>query len=117
MSTGSRLRQLKDYGLVRILGLGAGFLRTKAFYRPATFIFFPIDLRGRRHIRLGSRMTCGRGCRFEAYPTSGQGVVLSIGDDVQINDYVHITASESVVLEDRVLLAGRIYISDTAHGD
>jgi acetyltransferase-like isoleucine patch superfamily enzyme len=117
VSTGSRLSQLKDYGLVRILGLGVGFLRTKAFYRPATFIFFPIDLRGRQHIRLGRRMTCGRGCRFEAYPTSGQGVVLSIGDDVQINDYVHITASESVVLEDRVLLAGRIYISDTAHGD
>mgnify|MGYP002375946327 FL=1 len=62
-------------------------------------------------------MTCGRGCRFEAYPPSGEGVVLRIGDDVQINDYVHITASESVVLEDRVLLASRIYISDTSQGD
>ena len=97
--------------------MGVGFARTQLAYRPATFIFFPIDLRGRRHLRLGRRMTCGRGCRFEAYPPSGEGVVLRIGDDVQINDYVHITASESVVLEDRVLLASRIYISDTSHGD
>lgn len=117
MSTNSRLRQLKDYGFLRILGVGVGFLRTRAFYSPATFIFFPIDLRGRKHIRLGRRMTCGRACRFEAYPPSGEGVTLRIGDDVQINDYVHITASESVVLEDRVLLASRIYISDTSHGD
>ncbi len=117
MSILARARQLRDYPLARIVGLGVGFLRTQAFYRPATFIFFPIDLRGRSHIQLGKRMTCGRGCRFEAYPTSGQGIVMRIGDDVQINDYVHITASESVVLENRVLLAGRIYISDAAHGD
>ncbi|HET7723309.1 MAG TPA: hypothetical protein VFK68_01615 [Propionibacteriaceae bacterium] len=117
MSLSVRVRQLRDYPVTRIVSLGVGFLRTRAFYRPATFIFFPIDLRGRRHIQLGKGMTCGRGCRFEAYPPSGTGVVLRIGDDVQINDYVHITASESVVLEDRVLLAGRIYISDTAHGD
>jgi acetyltransferase-like isoleucine patch superfamily enzyme len=117
MSALDRLRQLKDFGLIRIVGVGVGFLRTRAFYSPATFIFFPIDLRGRKHIRLGRRMTCGRGCRFEAYPPSGEGVILRIGDDVQINDYVHITASESVVLEDRVLLASRIYISDTSHGD
>lgn len=117
MSAIHRLRQLQDFELTRIVGMGLGFLRTKVRYPPATFIFFPIDLRGRRHIQLGRGMTCGRGCRFEAYPPSGEGVVLRIGADVQINDYVHITASESVVLEDRVLLASRIYISDTSHGD
>jgi len=117
VSAAARLRQLRDFGPGRIVAMGVGFARTQLAYRPATFIFFPIDLRGRRHLRLGRRMTCGRGCRFEAYPPSGEGVVLRIGDDVQINDYVHITASESVVLEDRVLLASRIYISDTSHGD
>ena len=112
-----RVRQLKDFGLMRIAAMGLDFARTQVFYRPATFIFFPLDVRGRRHMRLGRGMTCGRGCRFEAYPPSGTGVVLRIGDQVQINDYVHITASQSVVLEDRVLLASRIYISDTSHGD
>lgn len=116
MERTQRLAQLKDFGLTRLVTMGVDFARTRAFYRPATFIFFPIDLRGRKHIRLGRRMTCGRGCRFEAYPPSGTGVVLSIGDDVQINDYCHLTASESVVLEDRVLLASRVYISDTSHG-
>lgn len=117
MSVVDRLRQLEDFSLPRLLGMGLGFARTRAFYAPATFIFFPIDLRGRRHIKLGRRMTCGRGCRFEAYPDASAGHVLMIGNDVQINDYCHITASESVVLEDRVLLASRVYISDTTHGD
>lgn len=117
MSLTSRAKQLKDFGVVRLLSMGLDFVRTQVFYRPATFIFFPMDLRGRRHIKLGEGMTCGRGCRFEAYPPSHEGVVLTIGKNVQINDYVHITASESVVLEDRVLLASRIYISDTSHGD
>lgn len=116
MSARDRLAQLKDFGPLRLASLGVDFARTQAFHRPATFIFFPLDLRGRRHIRFGARMTCGRGCRFEAYPPSGEGVTLTIGDDVQINDYCHITASGSVVLEDRVLLASRVYISDTSHG-
>jgi acetyltransferase-like isoleucine patch superfamily enzyme len=33
-----------------------------------------------------------------------------------MNDYVHITAMESVKIGDNVLLASKIYISDCAHG-
>lgn len=33
-----------------------------------------------------------------------------------MNDYVHITAMESVVIGNNVLLASKIYISDCSHG-
>lgn len=35
---------------------------------------------------------------------------------MQINDFVHITAVESVVIEDNVLIASKVYISDSSHG-
>lgn len=59
--------------------------------------------------------TTGVGCRLEAYPAS-KNKVLYIGKNVQINDYVHITAMESVKIGNNVLLASKIYISDCSHG-
>jgi len=112
-----RFRQLKDYGFCRIIQMGGFFLRTRLFYRPASFIFFPIDIRGKKHIRLGQGMTCGTGCRFEVYAGDDAGDVLTIGKNVQINDYVHITAIHRVSIGDNALLASRIYISDVQHGN
>jgi len=112
-----RLKQLKDFGFFRLIKMGLSYLRTRLFYRPALFIFFPIDIRGKKHIQLGQQMTCGTGCRFEAYPLIETGKTLTIGKNVQINDYVHITAVHSVVIGDNALLASRIYISDSLHGN
>ena len=105
-----QLQQLKDYSFFRVIRLGFSYLRTKIFYRPAMFIFFPIDIRGKSHIQLGKQMTCGTGCRFEVYADRSAGKVLVIGDNVQINDYVHIAAIHSVKIGDNVLMASRIYI-------
>ena len=41
---------------------------------------------------------------------------MFIGENFQMNDYVHITALESVKIGKNVLLASKIYISDCAHG-
>lgn len=112
-----RLNQLKDFSLPRIIGLAGSYIITFLFYRPALFIFLPIDIRGKRHIQLGRQMTCGRGCRFEAYPEQDDGKVLLIGDDVQINDYVHISARQKVSIGNHVLMASHIFISDIQHGD
>lgn len=112
-----RIAQLRDYSLWRLIQMGVSFLRTRLFYRPALFIFFPLDIRGKRYIQLGQGMTCGTGCRFEAYPLDGHGPTLTIGANVQINDYVHITAIHHVEIGNNVLMASRIYISDVLHGD
>jgi lipopolysaccharide O-acetyltransferase len=76
----------------------------------------PFDIRGRRNIAWGSNFKAGRGCRLEAY-TSNNKPVLIIGDNVQIHDYVHITATQSVRIGNNVLMASKIYISDTSHGN
>jgi len=112
-----RLKQLKDYSFFRIIKFGFNFIRTKLFYRPALFIFFPFDIRNKKYIKLGEGMTCGTGCRFEAYPIHHNlKPVLILGKNIQINDYVHITASSQVKIDDHVLMASRIYISDVQHG-
>lgn len=75
----------------------------------------PFDIRGRKNILWGSNFKAGRGCRLEAYTKSNR-AVLVIGDNVQIHDYAHITATECVKIGDDVLMASKIYISDTSHG-
>lgn len=42
--------------------------------------------------------------------------MLKFGKNVQINDYVHITAAYSVEIGNNVLMASKIYISDCSHG-
>ena len=38
-----------------------------------------------------------------------------MGDNIQLNDHVHIACSESVTLGKNVLIASRVYISDHDH--
>ncbi len=46
----------------------------------------------------------------------GDAVVLIIGNNVQINDAVHIAAVENVEIGDNTLIASRVFISDHDHG-
>jgi len=43
-------------------------------------------------------------------------VCLKLGDDIQINDAVHIAAINSVTIGNRVLIASKVFISDHNHG-
>ena len=107
---------LKKYSLLQIIQLLYFYMRTKLLFSKARLIRFPIDVRGKKHIEISDGFTTGRGCRIEAYPISKNGKVLRIGKNVQINDYVHITAMNDVQIGDNVLMASKIYISDCLHG-
>ena len=78
---------------------------------------FPIVIRGRKYIDFGLSLTTGVGCRFDCFsgitPTSKK---LVFGSNVQLNDYVHIVAMDSVKIGDNVLMASHIFISDNSHG-
>ena len=41
---------------------------------------------------------------------------MRFGNNVQINDNVHITAMKNVTIGNNVLMASNIYISDCSHG-
>ncbi|MDR0972375.1 MAG: hypothetical protein LBM61_00130, partial [Prevotellaceae bacterium] len=103
------------YSLVGYIKLFVYLLRTKLICPQARIIRFPIDLRGRQYMDFGQHLTTGRGCRLEAFSTSHNKCLL-FGNDVQINDYVHISAMERVVIGNNVLMASHIYISDNSHG-
>lgn len=76
----------------------------------------PFSIRGKKNILFGKNFTAGVGIRLEAFSSKNSKHSLHIGDDVQVNDYVHIAACENVVIGNNVLIASRVFISDHDHG-
>ncbi len=107
---------LKRYTIINFINLILSFILTKLFYNKSRLIRFPFDIRNKSNIDLGIGLTTGVGCRLEAFSHSNKGVVLKLGNNIQMNDYVHITAMESIVIGNNVLMASKIYISDCSHG-
>jgi acetyltransferase-like isoleucine patch superfamily enzyme len=106
----------KRYTVIEMILLILSVIRTKLLFKKARIIRFPFDVRGRKYIHIGKGFTTGKGCRFEVYPINKKVGTLIIGQDVQLNDYVHITAMQSVIIGNNVLMASKIYISDCTHG-
>ena len=108
---------IKKYGLIGTARLMLSLVYTKLFFRNARLIRLPFDIRNKRHIKIGDHFTTGFGCRIEAFPLNDERrLCLTIGKNVEINDYVHIAAVKSVTIGDNVLMASKIYISDCLHG-
>ena len=90
-------------------------LYTKCSVPSARLFRLPMDIRGKSGIDFGQRLTTGYGCRLESFSENGA-KSLFFGDDVQINDYVHISALKSVRIGNHVLIASKVFITDLAHG-
>lgn len=108
-------KTLEQYGFFGFVNLCINYLYTRLFYASARMIRTPFYIRGKRYINLGHRLTTGVGCRLDAFARESK-IVLHIGDDVQMNDYVHIGAIESITIKDRVLIASKVFITDHNHG-
>lgn len=96
--------------------LGINIIKTKILFPKARLIRFPFDIRGKKYIKYGKNFTTGTGCRIEAYKFNEKEPKLKIGDNVQINDYVHFSCAESLIIGDDVLIASKVYITDLNHG-
>ena len=116
------MREKKDnlqrhYSLFDKIQLVYFLLRSKMIDKRIRLVRFPFILRGRRYIDFGKALTTGFWCRFEVYPTDGDPRKrLFLGDNIQINDFVHICALDSVQIGNGCLLASHVYISDNSHG-
>lgn len=106
---------IKRYGLVGFIKLVLSYIHTKLFYRKSRLIRLPFDVRNKSNIDFGHQLTTGVGCRIEAFPENEK-IVLRFGKNVQLNDFVHITAMSNVTIGDNVLMASKIFISDCTHG-
>jgi len=102
-------------GIWGSLVLLKNWILTKIFFSSARLIRLPFRIRGRKYIHLGKGLTTGVGCRLDAFPLESK-VCLKLGDDIQINDAVHIAAINSINIGNRVLIASKVIITDHNHG-
>ena len=108
---------ISTYGILGTLKIVQSFVYTKLFFPQARLIRLPFDIRNSRYIRIGRKFTTGFACRIEAVPLVKENEnCITIGANVQINDYVHITAMSNVIIGNNVLIASKVYISDCSHG-
>ncbi len=92
-------------------------LRTKLTNKDIRLIRYPFVLRGGKYIDFGKSLTTGYWCRFEVYPKGNDNRIhLKLGDNIRINDFVHICAIDNVEIGNNCLFASHVYISDNSHG-
>lgn len=72
-------------------------------------------MRGKSSISYGEGLTTGHACRFDLPGENKK--TLIIGKNCEMGDNVHIVAHEKVVIGDNCLMASKIFISDTNHGN
>ena len=110
------MRYLNSYGWLGLVRLVRDYLYTRLFVSGnARLVRLPVYIRGKSGIDFGRSLTTGVGARIDAFPSSKQ-VVIHFGNNIQLNDYVHIAAIEHVEIGDHTLIASRVYISDHNHG-
>lgn len=111
------MKLLARYGLWGSLRLLLDWLHTHLFFAGARLVRWPVYIRGRSFIRFGRGLTTGVGLRLDVFPLGDDlRPCLEIGDNVEINDYVHIGAVESVRIGNDVLIASKVFITDHDHG-
>lgn len=80
----------------------------------------PINIPNPKYIEAGNRFHVYFGARIECIDKYGDQKFcpkLIIGNNVTVNNFVHIGVINKVIIEDNVLLASGIYISDHNHGN
>ena len=108
---------LTTYGFFGLLKLIYFKFRTKFVFSNARIIRFPFRVRGRKLIKVGKGFTTGFNCRIDAYTDGNKKEIIKIGNNVQINDSVHIGAIKNISIGDNVLIASKVFITDHNHGN
>lgn len=109
-------RLFEIYGFWGLIRLSKDCMWTKLIYPGARLVRRPVYIRGKSNIRWGVRFTSGVGVRLDVFSGDNK-PRLFFGNNVQLNDYVHIGVIERVDIGHDVLIASRVFISDHNHGD
>lgn len=106
-----------NYSFIELFNLIYRLIVTKLKFHNQRLIRSGFICRGSRMIAFGEKLTTGVGCRLEAFIADGnKSTKIYLGNRIQFNDYVHISAIKSVTIGDDVLMASHVYISDNSHG-
>jgi lipopolysaccharide O-acetyltransferase len=114
----SILSKLKNYTNIAKLHLVLSIIRTKLFHPDCRLMRIPFYIRGKQFVLFSEGFTSGVGLRIDAFPINETiNKIVTIGKNVEVNDYVHIAAINNVTIGDNVLIASRVFISDHNHGN
>lgn len=119
-----KYKAIKSFGVIKFL---------KHYVKRCYFLFFkkrfqacgsiylesPYFIVGHSNIRIGKNFEARKGLRLEAITNyCGQifNPIIQFGDNVSVNDDVHIGCTNKVIIGNNVLMASKIYISDHNHG-
>lgn len=104
-----------NYGLFEKIQNAIYLIFSKCRIRKSRLIRLPITIRGKEYIDFGNELTTGRYCRIEVNGKHDKRIIV-FGDRVNIGDMVRISASESIVIGNNVLIGSRVTIVDNSHG-
>lgn len=111
------INKAKTYTFAGKIRLIINVLWTYFFYKKCRLVRLPIYIRGKNLIDFGKGLTTGVAARIEAFSEEKfNGYKIKFGNNVQINDYVHIAAVNSIEIGNNVLIASKVFISDHNHG-
>lgn len=109
----------KQYSFSNKVYMMVCLVRTRLFYPGAKIIRFPFDIRNAKSIKLGKGFTTGRLCRLEVAEEGVKAgrICMEIGENVRLNELVHIAAYECVKIGTNSAIGAKSFISDLNHGD
>jgi lipopolysaccharide O-acetyltransferase len=113
------IKTFKRYGMYGSVRLFISLIFSKLLISTKIRIVrIPFYIRGSKYIKWGDNLTSGINLRIDADPIDPfqNNFVLTIGNNVQFNDYVHIGAVQNVVIGNNVLIGSKVFISDHNHG-
>jgi acetyltransferase-like isoleucine patch superfamily enzyme len=108
---------MSRYSISEVIRSAYSLALTKAYFPDARLVRRPIYLRGARNAEFGSGLTTGYNCRFDLGDGASRGITLKVGLNCHMGDNVHIVASENVTIGDNCLMASKVFVSDTTHGN
>lgn len=85
-----------------------------------SYIEYPFILIGGQYISVGKNFNSYKYLQLEAHDYHNERKYspnISIGDNVSINYNVHIGAINQIIIEDNVLIASKVFITDHFHGE
>lgn len=101
------------YSPYEVIDNAISLIYTKVTHPSFRLLRRPIYIRGDTSLEGGYKLTTGRFCRFDL---PGGRKTLYIGENCQFGDNTHIVAWKSVRIGKNVLIASKVFISDTSHG-
>lgn len=104
-----------NYLISEKISLFFSLIKTKLFWKNARMIRKGCHIRGKKGIIINKGFTLGYNCRVSVGGSLSE-KKLFFGNNVVIGDLAHIEANSKVVIGDDVLIASRVFISDTSHG-